>query len=88
MHPLRWHLMMLLLSGLLYYSPQGLYHWDFGWIALAVNTIQTISANILHTYLQWSHASVYFTCTHPRITKPKGNSYLGILSKNNSYNKG
>lgn len=49
---------------------------------------QTISANILHTYLQWSHASVYFTCTHPRITKPKGNSYLGILSKNNSYNKG
>lgn len=41
MHPLRWHLMMLLLSGLLYYSPQGLYHWDFGWIALAVNTIQT-----------------------------------------------
>lgn len=85
MRSLRWHLMMLFLSGLLHYSPRCLHHWDSGLIALAENTIWTTKSfqiHILCTYLQQSHASVYFTRTHPKTTKPKGNFHLGTLCKN------
>lgn len=80
MHPLRWHLMMLLLSALLYYSPWCLHHWDSGLIALVEHhTNNQIISGQRITYL---FITVYITCTHPRITKPKGNFHLGTLSEN------